>query len=117
MFYGSNLYRKDNPGWAISNATETPRVVAGQIRLTCAVCLAWLIGLPRRAGRRLHAENDAESRWWHWLVTERDGGLTRQYRDARFAAPHGGEAPRRAAPAGPDPAAPRPGCPCGGNPG
>ena len=114
MFYGSNLYRKDNPSWAISNVTETPRVPCGQIRFTCAVSLAWLIGLPRRAGRRLHATNDAESRWWHWLVTEGHGGLTRQYRDARFETLRGDPTLRRTGPAGPGPATPRPGCPCGG---
>jgi hypothetical protein len=116
VFYGSNLDRKDNPGWATGNVTETPRAVCGRIRFTCAVGLAWLTGLPRRAGRRLHAANDAESRWWRWLVAEGHGGLTRQYRDARFAALPGDPAPRRGAPADPDPAAPRPGCPCGGNP-
>jgi hypothetical protein len=46
---------------------------------------SWLIGLPRRAGGRLHAMNDAEARWWRWHVAERCGGLVRQYRDARFA--------------------------------
>lgn len=116
MFYGSNPYRKDNPHWIISNATETPKVpdaafqllppvgdtwehlvaglssggtglaagIADRLRITCGTCVAWLIGLPRRAGARLHAENDAEARWWHWQVTERCGGLVRQYRDTRF---------------------------------
>ena len=41
MFYGSNLYRKDKPRWAISNATETPEVpAAGPGLLAAAVC-AW----------------------------------------------------------------------------
>ena len=113
MFYGSNLYRKDNPRWVISNATETPQVPDAAFRLLspgsgpwgrpvtglggsvvarvartvsngCGIGIAWLIGLPRRAGARLHAANDAEARWWHWQVTERCGGLVRQYRDARF---------------------------------
>ena len=113
MFYGSNLYRKDNPRWVISNATETPQVPDTALRLLspgsgpwdrpvtglggsvvarvtrtvsdrCGIGVAWLIGLPRRAGARLHAANDAEARWWHWQVTERCGGLVRQYRDARF---------------------------------
>jgi hypothetical protein len=79
--HGSNLYRKDNPRWAIGNAMETPRV---PVRGAWALCVAWLIGLPRRAGTRLHARNDAEARWRHWQVTERHGGLVRQYRDARF---------------------------------
>jgi hypothetical protein len=118
VFYGSNLYRKDNPRWAISNATETPKVLAVDprllatgvcvwdhsggtrmpgtgrlvtgvndlIRSACAACAVWLIGLPRRAGARLHAMTDAEARWWHWEVTERCGGLARRYCDARFAA-------------------------------
>jgi hypothetical protein len=58
--------------------------IAGRLRTACGTCVAWLIGLPRRAGTRLHAANDAEARWWHWQVTERCGGLVRQYRDARF---------------------------------
>ena len=113
MFYGSNLYRKDNPRWVIGNATETPKVpeaaywlissvsgpwerpvsglggghVARVTRALCDACglgVALLIGLPRRVGVRLHATNDTEARWWHWEVTERCRGLVRQYRDARF---------------------------------
>jgi len=52
----------------------------------CGIAAAWLIGLPRRAGRRLHAVNDAEARQWGWQVIERGGGLVHQYRDARFDA-------------------------------
>ena len=114
MFYGSNPYRKDNPRWAISNATETPQVpeaafqllspvteswdhlvaglgdsglaagIAGRLRRACGNCVAWLIGLPRRGGTNLHAAGDREARWWRWQVTERCGGLVRRYRDARF---------------------------------
>ena len=113
MFYGSNLSRKDNPRWAISNATETPDVPDAALRLlsaasgpwgqpvtglggglvarvtrpvcgACGIGVAWLIGLLRRAGVRLHTATDAEARWWHWQVTERCGGLVHQYRDARF---------------------------------
>ena len=84
MFYGSNLHRKDNPGWSISNAAETPRGPFDRFGFTCGICVAWCIGLPRRAGARLHAMTDTESRWWRWQVSERHGGLTRQYRDARF---------------------------------
>jgi hypothetical protein len=60
--------------------------VAGWTRTTWGFCFSWAIGLPRRAGARLHAANDAEARWWHWEVTQCYGGLGRQYRDARFAA-------------------------------
>lgn len=84
MFYGSNLHRKDNPGWLPGDGTQAPRVLAGRARFACGVCVAWCIGVPRRAGARLHAADDVESRWWHWLVTERHGGFTHQYRDARF---------------------------------
>ncbi|MGH3277954.1 MAG: hypothetical protein ACRDNW_02315 [Trebonia sp.] len=89
MFHGSNLHRKDNPDWLMSNATEIPRVPSGQLRFACGICvaIAWFIGLPRRAGARLHAMNDAESRWWQWQVSERHGGLTHQYRDTRFDTP------------------------------
>jgi hypothetical protein len=86
MSYGSNQYRKDNPRWANGNAMETPRVPGVALRPgpASAIAVAWLIGLPHRAGRRIYAANDAEARWWHWQVTERRGGLRRQYRDRRF---------------------------------
>ena len=82
MFYGSKPYPNGNPACSIRNVRETPRT---RVRFWCAVCVAWGIGLPRRAGRRLHAMTDAESRWWGWQVSERHAGLTHQYRDARFA--------------------------------
>jgi len=130
VFYGSNLYRKDNPRWAIGNALETPLApgtaaqllppsgnrwdqpaagvagaVAGWARSACGICVAWFIGLPRRAGARLHASSDAEARWWHWNVAEYHGGLSRQYRDARFAPPRHDPAPCPGE-LGADPAAP-----------
>lgn len=103
MSYGSNPYRKDNPRWVIGNATGTTKVpefgapllgpglgrisAAGErLRLACGIAGAWLMGLPRRAGRRMHAMNDTEARQWAWQVTERRGGLVHQYRDARFEA-------------------------------
>ena len=146
MFHGSNPYRKDNPSWAIGNAMETPKVpgsaflllpvpdclsehpvagtgggraarAGGRLRDACGICVAWLIGLPRRAGARVHAMNDAEARWWHWDVTERCGGLVRQYCDARFAAMRYNPALRsdelREDIRSPDPAPP--GCPCAGD--
>ena len=115
MSYGSNLHRKDKPSWAISNVTETQRVPFDQIRFACAVCVSWLIGLPRRAGGRLHAMGDAESRWWRWLVTDRRGGLTHQYRDARFEAMRL-DPTLRAELTDPSPAVTGPTCPCGGSP-
>ncbi len=127
MFYGSNLSRKDNPRWVSSNATETPKVPEAAFRLlpvadpwehmvadlsgglaagvpdwvrgTCGTCASWVIGLPRRAGARLHARSDAEARWWRWQVTERRGGLVHQYRDPRFALAR----PRPVPPDGPYP--------------
>jgi hypothetical protein len=146
VFYGSNLYRKDNPRCAISNATETPKVpdsafhllspvtgpwdhlvtglggsltagVTGWVRNACGICVARLIGLPRRAGARLHATNDAEARWWHWHVTEYYGGLARRYRDARWDVLRHDPTLRRGEPrvdlASPDPAPPD--CPCSGD--
>jgi hypothetical protein len=124
VFYGSNPYRKDNPRWAIGNAMETPKAAVASYRLlppagrwwnqpatglgsglaasladrarnASGICVAWLIGIPRRAGARVHATNDAEARWWHWQVTESYGGLVRQYRDARFQALPGDPALRR----------------------
>jgi hypothetical protein len=123
VFYGSNLSRKDNPRWAISNAAETAKVpsrgspllmpapippdkqggylpegiaaMSGWVRSACGIASAWLIGLPRRAGRRLHATNDAEAPQWGWLVIERRGGLVHQYRDARFDALRDNPALRR----------------------
>jgi hypothetical protein len=107
VFHGSNLYRKDNPRWPIGNSAETakvPRVtfelelplgdpgehsLVPRVRNACRRCVARAIGLPRRAGTRLHATTDAEARWWHWQVTERQDGLGRRYRDPRFD-PDGG---------------------------
>jgi hypothetical protein len=60
--------------------------VTGWALNACGIGAAWLIGLPRRAGARLHAMNDAEARWWHWQVAEHRAGLVRRYRDARFDA-------------------------------
>ena len=115
MSYGSNLYRKDNPRWAISNITEPPRDPSHLIRCACGICVAWLIGLPRRAGAKLHAMNDAESRWWHWLVAERCGGLAREYRDARFEALRRDPTLRGDGVTDPETGAPRHGCPCTGD--
>ena len=139
MFNGSNLSGKDNPRWVISNATETTKVpdaalgllspvsgsrdhlvsglggsVAAQVGRVvgdaCGIGVSWLIGLPRRAGARLHATTDAEARTWRWLVTERWGGLVHQYRDARFDVLRHDPAIRRdelrAEPASPDSASP-----------
>jgi hypothetical protein len=116
VFYGSNPYRKDNPRSGTSNASEAPQVpdaaflllqlpaidyqwkqpdggiggraayAVDRVRGACGIGVAWLLGLPRRAGRRLHAIDDAEARWWAWEVSERRGGLVRRYRDTRFTA-------------------------------
>jgi hypothetical protein len=95
---------KDNIRWPKGNTAETPSVPDLYLAATtCGRCdrpasvahtfcnastlaAAWLIGLPRRAGRRLFAMNDAEAGWQRWLVTETLGGLGRQYCDARFDA-------------------------------
>jgi hypothetical protein len=146
VFYGSNPYRKDNPRWAISNATVTPKVPDAALQLlppvsgprdhpvtglgggivayvaraagdACGIGVSWLIGLPRRAGTRLHAMSDAEALWWRWQVTERWGGLVHQYRDARFEVLRHDSAILREEPraglAGQDPAPPD--CPCPGD--
>jgi len=149
VFYGSNPYRKDNPRWVISNATETPQVPAAAQRLLvaaacgwdaslatrapgvrglaarvgdrfrsgCGICVAWLIGLPRRAGARIYAMNDAEAGWWTWHVTELRGGLGRQYLDARFEALRYDPTLRREELADSDPAraSRRADCPCDGD--
>jgi hypothetical protein len=103
VFYGSNPYRKDNPRWLITNATGTAKVpefgasllmpvpgsigaASERVRLACGIAGAWLMGLPRRAGRRMHVMNDTEARQWGWQVIERRGGLVHQYCDARFEA-------------------------------
>jgi hypothetical protein len=92
------LLGKDNPRWPIGNATETIRLpdvgspdprgpspaITEAIRTATGLAASWLAGLPRRAGNRLFARNDAEARWRGWQVTELAGGLARQYRDPRF---------------------------------
>lgn len=65
---------------------DGPGSFADTVCAACTLAAAWLIGLPRRAGRRLLAINDAEAGWHGWLVTETLGGLGRRYRDARFEA-------------------------------
>ena len=65
---------------------DRPASVAATFCDASALAAAWLIGLPRRAGRRLFAINDTEACWRSWLVAEPLGGLGRQYRDARFDA-------------------------------
>jgi hypothetical protein len=105
----TNPLGKDNPRWPIGNATETikvpyagppaprgvampiagvpahpPVAVGDAIRMECGIVAAWLIGLPRRAGRHLFAMNDNEARWHGWQVTETLGGLGRRYRDLRL---------------------------------
>jgi hypothetical protein len=106
---GTNMLGKDNPRWPTGNATEQikaldagsaqaprgstvpgtgvsdrPVTAVPDVPRAAAAAVAWLIGLPRRAGRRLFAMNDAEARWRGWQVVELTGGLARQYRDARF---------------------------------
>jgi hypothetical protein len=65
---------------------DRPASITDTIGNACTLATAWLIGLPRRAGRRLFAINDAEARWHAWQVTETLAGLGRRYRDVRFAA-------------------------------
>jgi hypothetical protein len=105
----TNPLGNDNPRWPIGNATETikvpysslpaqrgptvpitgisdpsPIAVGDAISAGCGIAAAWLIGLPRRAGRYLFALNDQEACWHSWQVTETFGGLGREYRDLRF---------------------------------
>jgi hypothetical protein len=95
---------KDNLRWPKGNSAETielpgpylaatawprcdrPASFADTVGDASTLAAAWLIGLPRRAGRRLFAINDTEACWRSWLVAEPLGGLARQYRDARFDA-------------------------------
>jgi hypothetical protein len=95
---------KDNLRWPKGNSAETigppdlylevatwarrdrPASFADTVGDASTLAAAWLIGLPRRAGRRLFAINDTEACWRSWLVAEPLGGLGRQYRDARFDA-------------------------------
>jgi len=94
---------KDNVKWPKGNTAETidvtglclattawgrcdrPTSVADVVNDASTLAAAWLIGLPRRAGRRLFTMNDAEASWRGWHVTENCGGLGRRYRDARFS--------------------------------
>ncbi len=65
---------------------DRPTSIADAVGSACTLATAGLIGLPRRAGRRLFAMNDAEAGWRGWQVTETLGGLGRRYRDARWDA-------------------------------
>ena len=87
---------KDNTRWSKGNTAETidvpdlyltattwgrcdrPASVADTFCDASTLAAAWLIGLPRRAGRRLFAITDAEAGWRRWQVTEARGGIGRQ---------------------------------------
>jgi hypothetical protein len=106
LIHGTSMLRKHNPRWPIGSATDTiqppdvgPPTLRGDsgtvtlalagadaLRGAAFRAVAWLKGLPRRAGRHLFARNDEEARWWGWQVTEFASGLARQYRDQRFDA-------------------------------
>ena len=45
----------------------------------------WLAYIVRRVGARLFSMNDAEARWRGWEIVELRGGMSRRYRDRRFA--------------------------------
>jgi len=107
---GTNKPEADNLRWLVGNATEVIKVpdaglapippgpavpgtgvpdrtvtaVPAVLRVAAAAGIAWLLGLPRQAGRYLFAMNDAEAHWRGWQAIELTGGLARQYRDARF---------------------------------
>jgi hypothetical protein len=44
----------------------------------------WLGGFLSGIGRRLHADADAQAQGYGWQITQRNGGLSRRYRDPRF---------------------------------
>jgi hypothetical protein len=80
MINGTNVFHEDNPplgginlpatwSWAIPS-----RSVAG-----------WLACIVRRIGARLFKMNDAEAHWRGWEIVELRGGMSRRYRDRRFA--------------------------------
>jgi hypothetical protein len=91
-----NLTTKDNPRWIIGFQPETTAAPAPErsgllaairdpfrIRMTAAA--GWLAGISRRVGATLFAVNDAEAYWRNWEITQLHGGLSRRYRDHRFA--------------------------------
>jgi hypothetical protein len=97
----SNLTSKNKPPWlsapprrpaaATGAATETAsgrrRSKSGRavrILTLLTVLLSWLAAIPRRAGDRLFAMNDAEACWRSWQTTRTHGGLGRRYRDPQF---------------------------------
>jgi hypothetical protein len=111
----TNLARKDKPRGAIGNAAETikllasasprlaghPRQADGRSRLAGRHPGAHCPGTPhsgiripripdllRQTGAWLFRRNDAEAGWRHWEITERQGGLSRLYRDTRFDVLH-----------------------------
>ena len=87
---GNTAEINDVPDLYLAAATwgrcDRPASAADTFCSASTLAAAWLIGLPRRAGRRLFAINDAEAGWRRWQVIEALGGLGRQYRDARWDA-------------------------------
>jgi hypothetical protein len=51
---------------------------------TSTALVDWLARLLRSFGDRLFADADARARQHGWQVAERNGGLSRRYRDPRF---------------------------------
>ena len=99
----SNLTSQNNPPWLSvqpwrpAAATGAPAGTASgrrrsrsgrdaRIATFFAVLLSWLAAIPRRAGDRLFAMNDAEASWRSWQITTTHGGRGRRYRDPQFDA-------------------------------
>ena len=95
---------KDNLRWPKGNSAETielpdlyitatawgrcdrPASAADTFCDASTLAAAWLIGLPRRAGRRLFAINDTEAGWRAGRSPRPSAVSADEYRDARWDA-------------------------------
>jgi hypothetical protein len=73
----------------LGSATAWPRrttATATSLGSAGAAAMAgWLACIVRRIGARLFRMNDAEAHWRGWEIVELHGGMSRRYRDRRFA--------------------------------
>lgn len=86
MINATNVLAERKAYWPSLNFPETRlrRIrVPGPVA-TLAGFLHFLDAIPRTAGLRIFAVNDAEAAWHGWRTTELRGGLARRYRDHRF---------------------------------
>jgi hypothetical protein len=75
----------DPPGSATASPRPATATAVSLGSAGAAVMAGWLTDIVRRIGARLYRMNDAEAHWRGWEIVELRGGMSRRYRDRRFA--------------------------------